>query len=835
MLAIKWKNNKRKSVAAALGVSVLITVVFFCFLPTLERRANKNYDNPLTSEEFVSVLYDTNYVQYKYLRDRVDQKNWSYEDLYVSSEYLGTYNDENYIYNDQTSLSISEYAIQNSEELSYALERYKAESLPELESMKAKASLICQLVDYYAVDKESGISISNSDEEALRAILEGEAPVDHPYVYYVYMNYDSVGNLANCGVYTDDSPGEFLKLVEAKGYESHCWNHFDEYGEAFIHLRNSYREERYRYRMSVGKPSGMKIIYAMTPEQYEVFIKGGDNNLISYGGTDMYMLYDVISSYSDSWTYSYRKAGATGIILAFLIAAMLSGAVMNIFLKRGENSWYHYDRLTVGRLSMELNLFLMFLLLCFSGSMTELVCSWQKGWFLQNSLLLSGPSHLTDLIVFLIFLGIFMAAFTLGNYLPRLSKPGQCFKESSFLYRYWDKIVQYLKSFYRELLNYDIGTEANRTITKLVIINGVILCVISCFWVFGVVFLVIYSLVIYLLLKKYVKDVQSKYRNLLRATGSIARGDFDNALSEDFGVFESYKTELRQIQRDFKHAVEEEVKSQRMKSELITNVSHDLKTPLTAIITYINLLKESDITPGQRAEYLDTLDRKAVRLKVLIEDLFEVSKASTNNVTINYAQVDIASLLRQCYLEYEDRFAEQNLLVKFTLPEEKIILQLDPQKTFRIFENLYTNIIKYAMPSTRVYVVMKKLTDCVEIQLKNISNNELQIAPEELTERFVRGDGSRNTEGSGLGLAIARSFAELQHGTMRLDVDGDLFKVTLIFPRQAVKDEEAKTDSQDGNASGSDAVPHSNCAEVDERFHPRRWRSEKNLNKGRRR
>ena len=146
----------------------------------------------------------------------------------------------------------------------------------------------------------------------------------------------------------------------------------------------------------------------------------------------------------------------------------------------------------------------------------------------------------------------------------------------------------------------------------------------------------IYSLIIYFLLKKYVHDIQTKYQNLLRATSSISRGDFDTAFSEDFGVFESYKKELLQIQTDFKKAVDEEVKSQRMKSELITNVSHDLKTPLTAIITYINLLKEPGLTPIQQQEYLDTLDKKALRLKVLIEDLFEISKATTNNVCLLY-------------------------------------------------------------------------------------------------------------------------------------------------------------------------------------------------------
>ena len=276
-----------------------------------------------------------------------------------------------------------------------------------------------------------------------------------------------------------------------------------------------------------------------------------------------------------------------------------------------------------------------------------------------------------------------------------------------------------------------------------------------------------------------------------------------------------------------------------MKSELITNVSHDLKTPLTAIITYINLLKEPGVTPQQREEYLNTLDKKAVRLKVLIEDLFEVSKATTNNVTLNYDKVDLCNLLRQCYLEYEDRIGAVDLTFKFTLPEEKVILTLDPQKTFRIFENLYTNIIKYALPSTRVYVVLQEEKENVVIEIKNISRMELHVAPEELTERFVRGDDSRNTEGSGLGLAIARSFTELQHGTLRISVDGDLFKVTLTFQKfHRPPESENRGDGKSGapEESRSHPVPEmkqtGNAATPERPFyHPSRWRTERNMRK----
>ena len=218
-----------------------------------------------------------------------------------------------------------------------------------------------------------------------------------------------------------------------------------------------------------------------------------------------------------------------------------------------------------------------------------------------------------------------------------------------------------------------------------------------------------------------------------------------------------------------------------MKAELITNVSHDLKTPLTAIITYVNLLKEDGISEQQRKEYLNVLEKKSLRLKVLIEDLFEVSKANSQNITLNLTEVDIMSLLKQVSFEMSDRWEEQSLDVRMNLTEEKVLLSLDSQKTYRIYENLFGNIAKYALPGTRVYVNGFRIDDTVVITLKNISAQEITVASSELTERFVRGDASRNTEGSGLGLAIAKSFTELQGGELSLEVDGDLFKATTVW------------------------------------------------------
>ncbi len=340
-----------------------------------------------------------------------------------------------------------------------------------------------------------------------------------------------------------------------------------------------------------------------------------------------------------------------------------------------------------------------------------------------------------------------------------------------------------IEEFYHSLDKFDFKEKNNRIILKIVLFNFAILLVICSFWYYGIFGLVVYSVILFMILQKYFNDLRKKYALLLEATNEIADGNLDVEIEGDLGVFSPFRTEIQKIQRGFKKAVKEEVKSQRMKTELITNVSHDLKTPLTAIITYVNLLKEEK-DEEKRQDYIQVLERKSMRLKVLIEDLFEISKASSQNVTLNLMDVDIVNLFKQVKFELEDKFTEKNLEFRTVFPEEKVILSLDSQKTYRIFENLLNNIVKYALPGTRVYVEIEATEKDVFIRLKNISATELTFNPEEITERFVRGDESRNTEGSGLGLAIVKSFVGLQGGSFHIETEADLFKAEIRWPRK---------------------------------------------------
>ena len=334
----------------------------------------------------------------------------------------------------------------------------------------------------------------------------------------------------------------------------------------------------------------------------------------------------------------------------------------------------------------------------------------------------------------------------------------------------------------------DFRDKQTKLLLKIVGINFVLLTVISCFWFFGIFGLMIYSVVLFFLLRRIYDGMQEKYEILLQATGKMADGNLEVEINDDLGVFEPLKGEITKIRNGFKKAVEEEVKSQSMKTELITNVSHDLKTPLTAIITYVNLLKKEGITEEERRNYIRILDQKSMRLKSLIEDLFEISKANSNNVTLHLVEVDIVSLMKQVRLELEDKIGRSQVEFRWNMPDDKAVLILDSEKTYRVFENLLVNIVKYALPGTRAYVEITDDGETVMVSMKNISATEISLEGRDITDRFVRGDESRNTEGSGLGLAIARSFGELQKGTMEVGIEADLFKVKIEWDRNRMPD-----------------------------------------------
>ena len=295
----------------------------------------------------------------------------------------------------------------------------------------------------------------------------------------------------------------------------------------------------------------------------------------------------------------------------------------------------------------------------------------------------------------------------------------------------------------------------------------------------GILLLIIFWIWVYYKMKKYIIQ-QDKIKNALK---EIYEGKQEVYLSTDEleGVLKEMAIYVNDIAGGFSNAIAESMKSERLKTELITNVSHDIKTPLTSIINYVDLLKKEEIENDKIKEYIEILDKKSQRLKKLTEDLIEASKVSSGSVKLNIESINIKELFNQCIGEFKDKFEEKNLKIEVSMPNKEIRINADNRYMYRIIENLFSNITKYALEASRVYIDMEEEQRNLKISIKNISKDKLNISSDELMQRFVRGDRSRYTEGSGLGLSIAKSLTELQGGTFNISIDGDLFKVDMTW------------------------------------------------------
>ncbi|MDE7340867.1 MAG: HAMP domain-containing histidine kinase [Lachnospiraceae bacterium] len=800
---IKLKNGNTGKRNRAWWTGILLAGVsaalFVMMLPEFGRKAAVYEESfkkeRFESEDFLSCLVRSNYVLYKNVLDKRGDKIYTYEELFM---------DEKVENIEEEAFRLGAAAEEEGYETAYDMEGYTNAKYADESQLNSILSLyagqiqenvigirddyvkaIGTMMDYYVLDKESGTFLKNTmlPIEKLADTLEsgGEQAGLEDYVYYVVMDYDGAGNLQNISVRGSDAD-KLLKAVQTT--ES------GRYGRLVIDREEvenyalyDYDTEGYNKTLSISqkKAANATFIYAMTKAQQEEILAG-------YGSS--FAFFD--SSMVD---YSYYNAGIQmvyvllvgGIALVTVLLALCRPALLTG--KRERRMPFEIVAFAaIVFFAFGLELAVYYVQTAESGALLD----WLD-WNLPGGLSAGAEYEIAKMAIgFVLFALLFgFWYFCCLEMSDILRNAKSYFKTRVLCCIIMEKALSCCKKSYRKLkeqvLGVDLEKDVSKVLRKLLFINFCLISAACLFWFFGIFIVLVYSFVLYWLLKKYIYKIQQQYDNLLASTGYISEGQLNNTFDEDFGIFESYKQELYEIQNGFQKAVEEEVKSQRMKTELITNVSHDLKTPLTAIITYIDLLKEENTTEEQRREYLETLERKSLRLKVLIEDLFEVSKANSGSVNLEPVPVDICHLMRQVYLEYEDKMEEAGLQVRFSVPEEKIILQLDSQKTYRIFENLYVNIIKYALHDTRVFVTAEKYggndgaAPQIRIEMKNISEQEILGDPQELSERFVRGDASRNSEGSGLGLAIARSLTELQGGKFRIEADGDLFKVILIF------------------------------------------------------
>ncbi len=755
----KLKNNNKKLWITTILVSVAAMVGFISFYPYFNNRVKQQYVLPQEREDFLDALYQFNYVTYLNMQVAEQEKHIAYDELYLS--YLETVMETN------SGANGAVYSTRSDTQLPYDVADQKSAIKEYFNQCEEKFSRYASNIDYCVIDKKTEEINKNTETEIENLYFE-KSDVSSNYAFYVMMQFDENGNLYYVTAKSEnaDTVRKYLSAF-TDGNLPPADNYFywkQNQGNLYVDSKQNLKW----VEMGVSGPTDACFIYACTAEQLSVL------EVVSSA---------IYTDYQGEWEQyaAYLEAGAGNVYALFLLVIAVLALVLPYILK------YRPDQCSVFRLHLEISIPAIFIWMSAVAQYIVSIVAMTNTGFEARALAREwGIAQQPAQIIVMVAGGalqviIFGIWFMLVSSFVGMWKMGiwSFIKERCLIGHLFGYGKKYIKKSYYYLMRADLGGNMMKRIRNIVIANFFILALISLCWVYGWFLLVPYSLVLFFIIRKSVKKIQEQYGQLLEATGRIAQGELDAEITGDFGVFQAFQEELVDIQQGFKMAVKEEVKSQQMKTELITNVSHDLKTPLTAIITYVDLLKDEKITPEEQKEYIETLERKSLRLKVLIEDLFEISKANSDNVTLNIVNVDIISLMKQVRNELSDKIEESGLLFRWNLPEEKIVLSLDSQKTYRIFENLYNNILNYAMKGTRVYIDAVKTEKGIRIELKNISCEELQVDSDYLTERFVRGDSARNTEGSGLGLAIARSFTELQKGTLTTQVDGDLFKVIL--------------------------------------------------------
>lgn len=742
MLAIKLKNSKgdfmkklNKSnliVILTILLSVICMGISYPFIYNDAQSENIAYNDRVKENEILDKIFSSTMPYYYELKQKEMPELQPY-DLFIDQQ--------------EASLS-TQYAQEITDLITNAMNPLRGDYAD---------------VSYYIEDKETKQSLLRGEEADLKKLFDTKA--SDVYAWYIIYTFDDKG-IFTIQAYHDTAVN---KTTLSNRYKNSLLSFVGTQKNTRLYLENNTNNETYTIEF-YGNTE-----YDLKPVKNTTFVFAMEQATLN------------TLSRSDTFTDSYwdRISYSTSMIRYFL-AILIVASITLLFLKfpiREVRFLHAYKRIPI-----EFHVFFSIMAFAFLS---------ETGWLVKNTLesqhyFLYGQATSFIGYIFLYLIENFLFWFLIFGYVVYFilmlkdSFQTHTLKDQFLIIRVGRYFKRKLHTIWKEAQEFDLSDEDDRRLAKLIGINSVILFFMITLWGFGYFFLIIYTIVLYILAKNYVRKIRRDYNALLETTKHIAQGDFDSDLQVDLGIFNAFKNDIEDIQSGFKEAVEKEVHSQRMKTELITNVSHDLKTPLTSIITYIDLMKKEDITKEEQKKYLDTLDRNSIRLKHLIEDLFEVSKANSGSIKLDKMDVDICSLMKQVQVELNDKLINRELSLRNTFSDEKIICYLDPQKTYRIFENLISNISKYALENTRVYIDITDYGAYVDILLRNISADELSFDANDITERFTRGDSSRNTEGSGLGLAIAKSFAELQGGSLKVHIDGDLFKVTLRFPKKNI-------------------------------------------------
>lgn len=676
-----------------------------------------------TNDYFLDDLFLNNIIQYQHLKSLEADRNIPYSDLFLDNP------------DPEIAEAFNEYLIAYS-------------GLDDVTDFDNFYEYLQRrnVLDFYAESKNTrSYTLDLSD------LKNGSNDKAKYFKWYIIMNYDANGKLS-----VSHASNELIKTISSKYFKGSLMESGTFNFEPIV--QNGVVENSGKINVKPIKDA--TFIYAISNERYEMLVDG-----------------TIYSSYLPGY---YSNGESIGMIIFLTITV---GAIIAAFFiaSRHVRELSAYDTLLkcpfeilVIVLTLLISLaftwnYLMLIEVGNSDFVTEMLSGISKGKadiIINSILLVSGFAYL-----FLVTVAVYeikqIFILGIGDFFMKYTILGWCIRKIS--------------AFFDVFKDIDLTDKMNKKIVTALILNLIVGCIACIFWALGPLLLIIYTIFTYQYIKRVIGSIQTQFQVLETVTEELSMGNLDVEVEDELVVFGDVKENLLGIKSGFKRAVEEEVRSSKMKTELISNVSHDLKTPLTTLISYIDLLQKENITEEERAHYIQVLDNSSMRLKRCIDDLFEISKVESGNVQCSLMEVNLSDLLKQIQFELSDKIEASNLTFKTSYPEQKVMCMLDSPKTYRIFDNLYMNIFKYAMPYTRVYIELKEENGFAVVSFKNVSSTEITYAADELTERFVRNDASRNSEGSGLGLAIAKSFTELQGGSFKVLVDGDLFKVLIKF------------------------------------------------------
>lgn len=504
-------------------------------------------------------------------------------------------------------------------------------------------------------------------------------------------------------------------------------------------------------------------------------IKGYKLKLALFIPKDLY--YDDTIKYISSryeMQNSMYKVKLIIIVLCTIIALVTFAYIMNFRKKVFIKSNNAYKEKLTYRLYKKLWLEIKMLNILIILVMSTIIYEFIKGIVLYSSEDLIIPSIL---MLYYMFLTLGLSYVTL---IKEIDERGlkNVIKETSLLYRFYLLIKEtfIIKSVGGKIAIFSVATIIFIFFTAL----ALPILIYGGRGIYFLIFMIIYMFIYICSIGYFVFKFIGSFNKIVLGAHKISQGDLNYQIEgSSIAVLDVLAKDINNMRSGLGNAIKNEVKSERMKTELITNVSHDLKTPLTSIINYVDLIKKGDFTKDEIEDYIKIIDRKSQRLKVLIEDLFEASSAASGEMELNIEKLDIVALLKQSIAEFEEKIKISKLDFRINMTNEKVYVMVDGKRTWRVFENQISNILKYSLDNTRVYINLEESEDRIIIIFKNISAYEIDFNEDEITERFKRGDQSRHTEGSGLGLAISKGLTELQDGIFKIKVDGDLFKVEI--------------------------------------------------------